>query len=643
MLRSIVKHILTSVRWALAILANATLIANVSSQDAPNASPAGGQQPSPSSEPRTAPDAEVLNYIYNKTPEDGAAADVARDQAVESKTEVAGKKGALESLAGAESMLSPEFEQFLSMEEAPAGEMREYLDAVKTLRGQLRERNPADAFDRLLVLSDYSWDAGLSKQIAARVQAVWDTNETSKGILHENGTLEQDVRRSNWNVDVEAQNIRRQTQDGSKKMKAGELPSPQAAGQASAALAGTMRITEQYFRAVDAKARIKLNEVQISNLETKAKSDLAEYVATLLSAKRYLHAIIAAEFYQALFRDGELPPELAKASTAALEIRHKIANAVNVFEFKADKGDLLSGSKILKTAFDMGDTTPEMLGLDRERKGKVVDFYNTLRKMRNLIESRNFGDLEKTLTKLEDEVKDFDTTKPRQLIESVKLEAQIRLGNARIAAQEGDRSKALAEFKAAAQIWPSNPAIKEAAAEFYAKQDSGNRSVEEFDRLFQRQDYRQIAEKQLSFAVATANDPARQERLKKALQTVQNGEAAIEKAKIYAANGDDFGAWEQIELASQDWPDDNALNRLRADYAKKVPEFVSTLDRAQEAESNKDFGYSLNCFLLAQQYYRNSQVANAAIKRLGEKILASEPEKNMPTEEPTATPAIQKG
>ncbi|HEY8904037.1 MAG TPA: hypothetical protein VIM48_10025, partial [Chthoniobacterales bacterium] len=163
--------------------------------------------------------------------------------------------------------------------------------------------------------------------------------------------------------------------------------------------------------------------------------------------------------------------------------------------------------------------------------------------------------------------------------------------------------------------------VSQAASEFFSGQSTGSQSTKEFDRLFASGDYRAIASKQVQFAAAFATDNARQQKLRTALEKVQNAEAAAEKAKIYASNGDSAGAWEQIELATSDWADDLNLNKLRSDYSEKAAPFVSAVKAGEDAEASKDYGYSLSNFLYAQQLYPSSEIANAAIKRISGKIL----------------------
>lgn len=567
-------------------------------------------------------DSDALNYLYNRAPADGSAGSVARDQATEAKAGAESKKAGIEALMGADSLITPEFERFLSQEEVEPERLAKYLNTVDVIGHFLKERKPVDAWRMLFVLSESEWDANLGKEIANRVRAIWDSSAAARKVIDQNLDLQKVIRRSNWNADAYAESIVRQREARSTGKGKGAADPVGTVESLSKGMAGTMKMTEEYFTALDSKAKIKLNEVKIEAIGSKAKTDLAEYVSTLFKDQRYIHAVMAADFYHALFVDGDLPPALANVSTASLEVRHNITRAVDVVRYKLKKRQIVAATEILRQAFAQGDNMPEMLALPRDAKLKIVEFYTELRRMRNMVEARDFENLDGVLDKLEGMAADFDTTKPRKLVQTVKLESQIRLGNARLAAQEGNQSKALAEFKMAAQIWPGNPELQKAASNFFDSQDRVNIGMTEFDRLFADGQYRKIVEQQLAFLPGLANQPAKQEQMKVAVEKVRAAEMAVEKSNILAGISDFSGAWEALDLASREWNNDEKLNRLRTEYAMETPEFVSALQKASGAERRNEYGHSLSWFLTAQGIYPPSKTANDAIKRLADRILA---------------------
>ena len=237
-----------------------------------------------------------------------------------------------------------------------------------------------------------------------------------------------------------------------------------------------------------------------------------------------------------------------------------------------------------------------VLGLESPLKEKVADFNASLDQMRNLIEARDFGNLEILLQKMKSSATDFDTTKPMAIVNGVKLESKMRLGKAKLAAQQGNLKLATEEFQMAAEAWPGNPDLQDKALAFFDTQDVKFQALVEFDRLVEEQNYRTIFDKQLGFAPAIKGDAKREEALKTALIAIKDAEMASEKANALMLNGDFFGAWEAIELASKKLPDDKKLNKLRADLSGRSAEFVSAINKAKGAEGRNEIGFSITWF-----------------------------------------------
>jgi len=386
-------------------------------------------------------------------------------------------------------------------------------------------------------------------------------------------------------------------------------------------LEGRMQLTEEYIRSLEAKAKIKLNELKAEKLFEKAKSDFADYTQTLFKSGLHQHVILAADFYRKIFDEDEYPPEMANEVSASLEMARDVASSVDVFRYKVSKNEIAAATSRLQEAFITSEFQPALLGLERPLKEKIDDYFTRLDKMENLIEARDFGPLEAQLNETQKIVADFDPTKALALVNAVKLESKLHLGKAKLAAQQGDLKSAMDEFQDAAKAWPGNPALQDSSTAFFDTQDTKNQSTTEFDRLIAENNYRGLFDKQLQFGAAVHGDAKREEQLKNALEKVKNAEIAAEKANVMRNAGDVFGAWETIELAAKDLPNDNKLNGLRADLAGKGAEFVAAINKAKDAETRSELGFSLTWYAVAQRYYPASTMANEAIERLSKQIL----------------------
>lgn len=629
------------------LLGASVLAQTESSQPVAPATPAAvAPAPSPATSPTSpSPGAETsaaLDYLFNRKPQDGTAG----QQALQASQRAEGKAIAEEAV-GVPRQEDPQtrarFERYLGTPQVSQAELDEYFAKMKNVSANLRDNKLFEAWKQLHELAEYTIiDAGISRELANRVEAIWTTDQANASIDRENRELQDGIKTANRNADMMAEQVMRQQIEYQRRMnppqrrqQQGQAPTtnvnnntPQAptapAGPPTIqGLEGKLQMTEEYLRSLELKAKIKLNEVKQERLLEKAKSDFADYVSTLFNSGRLNHVVLAADFYRKVFSEGEYPAEMGQQVNASLEINRDVQSAVEVFRYKAERNQLTGANDSLQQAFITNELNPAILGLERPLKEKVADFNQQLDQMRNLIEARDFGNLELLLAKIKQSATDFDTTKPMAMVNAVKLESKMRLGKAKLAAQQGDLKLAMEEFQAAAQAWPGNPDLEDKALTFFDTQDVKSQTLVEFDRLVEEENFRAIFDKQLAFAPALKDDPKRIESLKKALESIKNAELAAEKANVLMLNGDYFGAWETIELAAVNLPDDKKLNKLRADLSGRSAEFVAAINKARDAEVRNELGYSLTWYVNAQRQYPASQIANDGIDRLSKKLLGT--------------------
>jgi hypothetical protein len=607
-----------------------------SSLPTPVPAPAGATAPTDSA-------SSALDYLFNRKPQDGSAA-----QAVSGVAENMGDKAKADDMLDMppgldDPVVRQRFEIYLRHPEVPQDRIRDYLDKQAKLSEMLKQGDDTfAAWKMLYALSEYQdLDAGISRELANRVEAVWNTVRTNGTIDQKNNSLRHDIGMSDRNADMMAEELRSEEQDrqgrvgandDGKKPNPAAPPTPDSTANSGASPApsnpdtqGSMELTEEYLNGLESRARIKLNEVEQDANTKQAKSDFEDYITTLYGSHRYYQVILAADFYRQLFNEGDYPVAMANQVNASLEVNNNVSLAVDDFNDEAGKGEIASAATMLQTAFLGNEFHPALQGVALDQKEKVSEYLKKLDVLKNVIEARDFGRVEGLINAITAIASDFDSTKPMALINGVKLESTLRLGKAKMLVQQGDVKDAMEEFQGAAEAWPGNPNLHDSALGFFNSQDLKTQSVTEFDRLFQEQNYREIFEKQIAFAPAIQGDTQRVGQFKTALEKVQKADIASEKANELILNGDVSGAWETINQASKDWPDDNKLNRLLADLSGRATDFVAAVNKARDAESKKNIGYSLTWYLNAQHIYPPSLIANEGIDRLSKQLLSSEP------------------
>jgi hypothetical protein len=703
---------------------------------APAAGPAnsGGLAPAPAAAPADttlnenateidSSTSQALKSIFETKPEEGTTGKAVFDVG----SAIADKIKAVDVLQTPgldDPVLRARFETYLSLKEVPQARIDEYFGKMKRISTMLQQGPDQDIFGAwklLYSLSDYEdLDAGISKELAMRVENFWNTDRTKNGLEAANSRLKNDIETANHNADLDAQDFAEQAAATAQntqsqgKGKGGSSSSsggggsgvsqanttnspllnidadPTAAEAAvmptmSQALVGKMDMSAEYLNMLEARAKIKLNEMRENKMDDEDRMDFSDYIKTLYQDHRYYHVILAADFYRAIFNEGDYPTDITNQAvngavgngrqaaqgvqqitktlgvnsgglnainqlsgmiggnalgggasgtgqqqplsiadevTAADEINEQVSQAVEVFRYKADKGDISSAAEELQEAFIGNEFHPSLQGLPRDEKEKVGDFLTKIDVLKNQIEARDFEQVDGQIASIQKIADDFDSTKPQALVNAIKLEARLRLGKARLLAQADNLTDAMKEFQTAAEEWPGNPDLNTSANSFFKSENNADQAQGDFDRLEQDQNFRAIFDRKLEFALAVKGDTTREQQLKDALEKVEKAEEAEQKANAMVMAGDVDGAWETVEIASKDWPDDVKLNKLLADLSERGADFVSALNKAQEAESKKELGYSLTWYVNAQGLYPASTIANDGIDRVSKLILS---------------------
>jgi len=675
--------------------------------------PAGGEAPGAPNAPAPSNNAteidsstsSALDYLFNHQAQQGSTMRAGNEVA----SALADKIKAIDALK-TPGLDNPEvrarFETYLSLQEVPQARIDEYFGKIKQVSDTLKANDTFTAWKMLYALGQYQdLDAGISRELAARVETFWNTDRTKNGLEIANNQLRSNINTYNHNADLDAQELaydqsqtvgKQKTAPASNNTNASAsnttnspLLNPDAdpvAAEAAlmptmgAALQNKMEMTAEYLNLLETRAKIKINEIRENKMSDQDRMDFADYITTLYKSHRYYHVIIAADFYRALFNEGDYPSDLSNQAvaaagsnarqaaesahvaikslglnasgpvsalnqlggaagggdnlgqsdqpmsiadevTSALEINERVSQATEVFRYKADKGEIASAAEELQEAFVGNEFHPALQGLPRDEKEKVGDFLDKLSVLKSQLENRSFELVDNQVADIKKVASDFDATEPTAMSHTAQVQSMMLLGQATIAAQKGDEKAASDAMATALEIWPTNPKLMSGASTYFNQKDEGNELTSDFDRDVQDKNYRAIYEKALAFGPAVHDDPTRVQQLKDAVEKVKNAEAASEKANYMVMNGDVDGAWEVIDLAVKDWPDDTKLNKLLADLSGRSADFVSALNKARDAEAKKELGYSLTWYVNAQSYYPPSQLANDGIDRVSKMIL----------------------
>jgi hypothetical protein len=422
---------------------------------------------------------------------------------------------------------------------------------------------------------------------------------------------------------------------------------PQGVASATSATGKAIAMAGYAEKLVENSLRIKANSLKGGVSEVQAKLEFQSLLVQLFLQRRFHHVVIGARFHRALFGDGEsrltlpesaqglfksaagLSPTVSTLEALSNEAMREVQTSVQSFHRLLDLGELRSASERLRDALLVGEFLPEVRTLPFERKRKVLRFAQKSNALLSALEVKDYTTAAELLNGpggLRAMAPDFDAAKASALIETSRNAAKLHLARARNAAISGDKAGFEAALKEAAAIWPNNPELQEVAAKAFNQGDEMAQTLLELEQLLSQKNLRRIAEEPGRFLAATQGaPPEKQAQIKKILQDFKAIEAALMAAKEMDRQGNPSGAWESVDKAAREFPDDLPLNQARALYTTKAADFVRTIQSAQEHETRAELATSLAWYLKAQRLYPKSDAAEEAVQRLKALLLPKAP------------------
>ena len=586
------------------------------------------------------------------------------------------------------------FEKYLAAPEENTARDAEYrqllLDAMKAMSPSRPGGPSVPETMRLLVkAADFPIDARLCDSLAQAVYGVVLNRKNQRLLAQMNKELEKDRHNQGWNLEVSAaaaetrQKMNAPAQGGGGGGgNGGNQPNGQGQGQGQnnagrpAQSSGQSMESQlgEFSRAGSyIKKIIEIDTARIANSakmtagDLKSKVEFQALIVQFFLQRRFEHTILSCRLYRNLYEDGDselklkegsdvekmftrttgTTPTVSALDALASEFIRDVDEGVVAFEYLSEKNELESASKRLSEAFVIGEYLPRMRTLTRARKEKVLEFVRDANQLISAIEVKDYSLAEEVVERLRKNGKDFDYAKPRAAIETARAASALHIQNARSAAIKKDDKKVAEEIEKAALIWPTNPDLKAFATQVATYGDMNSRVLNDLDTLLAQKNFREIAREHIKYSGAVLGKPEYEEKLKAALEKVAPVDKVVAIADEMVKAGDSAGAWERLEEAAKDYPDDNEINRRRAELSGKNADFINAIMEARKHETSGRSGVSLSWYLRAERLYPASLMARKGIDRIADKILPESAPETAPSSFPdpgvSSSPATSPG
>jgi tetratricopeptide (TPR) repeat protein len=572
------------------------------------------------------------------------------------------------------------FEKYLAAPEDDSDQDKAYRKVVNEIIQALTpkqgvkgvEVNLNKAVGLLPLAAEFPIDAKLCDAIASAIYTVWMVQKNETAMVAANKAMEKEIGDLAVRVEVGADGNKMDQDAGGGGGKGGgaggnagqtkKQNPPTRGGSPAQDLSQFTRLGIDTQKILERQAMRTANMLKFGINELKSKLEFQALIVQLFLQRRFEHVLIACRIYNNMFsgQDRELKikegsdvekmfakglgvnPTISTLETFASEAIRDVDEGVKSFEYSLDKQELQTASNRLLEAFGIGEYLPRVRTLERKKKERILEFTRDFNMLISSCEMKDFGRADEILSKVKSRSTDFDDSKFRAAIESSKAGANMHIESAKMAAMNKDTKKVEDEIKAATLLWPTNPGLTAFTKDLSETGNIQTRIIMDFDSLLAQQNYRQIAKDMVKYSGAMINMPEKAEKLKEVLEKVKKSETAVIKADELAKSDNAWGAWESVQEALIEMPDDSELNKRGSQLSSQVSDFAQALARAKALESKKQYGASLAWFLKAKRIYPVSRMAKEGIARNADAILpdAGVSSLSLPPPTKSSTPEI---
>jgi len=552
-------------------------------------------------------------------------------------------------------ILKARFEKYLSQPPEDTGAAKEYRANIKEILDTIspfRSGGPnlVQSFKILPRAGTYPGDANICGSLAEAIYVAMLAKKDVNGLKLLNDSIEQEKQRimkeGDWaarhDTDKTLGNVTPQAGGGGGKGgQGGQAPQNRSAENPGA---GTQSL--QYANTLRRIAEIEvLKKSNLARTEVQTVQTKAQYQVNMVQwfvQRRYEHVLMAARFYNQIWKDGDstlridkdsdvsklfsqsvgVNPTVASLDSLSNEAIREVDKYIDAFDLMLSRNELHSASQRLMEAYAIGEYLSPVATLPLEKKQRVAAYVRDLHELYGTLQARDYTKAKELAARLKANAMDFPSSKVDSAIAGYSLASDLAIEEAKAHLYAKNNDKAAEKIKAATEIWPTNPKLDEfrkligaAAPMLVARND--------FDRLISERNFREIFKRQYELAPAIQGDAAREDAFKQVIGNLTKIEASIGKATEFSKMGQNYAAYEQLAELRETFPDDPKLGRELELLAPKVADFTKALDRAHQFEERtpKQIGSALSWYLKARNIFPQSKFAEEGVKRVVSDIL----------------------
>ena len=544
-------------------------------------------------------------------------------------------------------LLKARFEKYLNQppeSDAEAKAYRETIAEILQTISPLRSKAPnlKEAFLLLPSAASYPGDANLCSSLAEAIYVALLAKKDGNQLKELNKSIEDEKNAISREADWAARNDRNNTLATTQSSANGGNKGNTAPATSPGAGTNSLKYKNTLTRIGEIEALKKTNIIRTEAQTIQSKTQYQVNMVQWFAQRRYEHVLMAARFYNQIWKDGDstlridknsdvsklfsqslgISPTIASLDSLSNEAILEVDKYIEAFNHLLSQDELHSASQRLMEAYALGEYLSPVATLPIDKKRRVALYVRDLHELYGALQARDYVRGKALSDQIKKGAKDFPSSKVDSLISGYTLASDLKIEEAKAHLLARKSDEASSKIQQAAEIWPTNPKLQEFRT-LVSNSGAIVTARNDFDRLLSEGNYREIAKRQYEFAPAIQGDATREDAFKQIMQNLIAIEGALGKAGEFSRVGQNYSAWEQLADIREQFPDDPKLGRELEILAPKVADFTLALDKARQFEGRnpKQTGSALTWFLKARSIYPQSAQAEKGIQRLLNDIL----------------------
>lgn len=354
-------------------------------------------------------------------------------------------------------LLKARFEKYLNQPPESDAEAKAYrktisdiLQAISPLRG--KPPNLKEAFLMLPRASSYPGDANLCSSLAEAVYMALLAKTDNKQLDDLNSSIEKEKRSIIQEADWVARNEKDPTLNQTRPTgQGGQGGGNNTQSQTTGTGANSLKYQETLRRIAEIEALKKSNIIKSEAQTIRTKTQYQVNMIQWFAQRRYEHVLMAARFYNQIWKDGDttlridknsdvsklfseslgVSPTVSSLDSLSNEAIREVDKYIEAFNHLLAQNELHSASQRLMEAYALGEYLGPVATLPLEKKRRVALYVRDLHELYGALQARDYVRGKVLSDQLKATAKDFPSSKVDSLISGYTLASDLAIEDAK--------------------------------------------------------------------------------------------------------------------------------------------------------------------------------------------------------------------